>query len=111
MASLASYTTLYVTAIRVDDAVDVRNIAAVRWEGDLGPEESSVADFVAWLDHGDARAYVRRSDGRRGPRIHVDHDGVQRYLRSRSEDDSLPDALLLLPQWHVSKTKKHMSRR
>lgn len=38
MASLASYTTLYVTAIRVDGGVSLKNIAAVRWDaGDGGP--------------------------------------------------------------------------
>jgi hypothetical protein len=76
MASLASYTTLYVIAVRVDGGVSLKNIAAVRWDaGDRGPEESSVGDFIGWLDRGDARAFVRRVDGDRGPRIRVDEDG------------------------------------
>ncbi len=52
MASLASYTTLYMTAVRVDGPVELVNIAAVRWDGGLGPEDSSVADFIGWLDRG-----------------------------------------------------------
>lgn len=116
MASLASYTTLYVTAIRVDGGVSLKNITAVRWDaGDRGPEESSVADFIRWLDRGDARAFVRRAAGDRGPRIRVDHDGRHRYLRSRadgagSSDDGRLDALLLLPRWQDGKaTRRHMS--
>jgi hypothetical protein len=116
MASLASYTTLYVTAIRVEGAAELKNITAVRWEaGDRRPEESSVTDFVRWLDRGDARAFVRRADGGRGPRIRVDHNGSQRYLRSRCDDavpseDEYPDALLLLPRWQAGKAaRKHLS--
>ncbi|MFC5264805.1 hypothetical protein ACFPJ1_22045 [Kribbella qitaiheensis] len=80
-----------------------------------GPEESSVGDFIGWLDRGDARAFVRRADGDRGPRIQVDHDGGRRYLRSRADDAGpsdrgRPDALLLLPRWQDGKaTKRHMS--
>jgi hypothetical protein len=116
MASLASYTTLYVTAIRVDGGAGLKNIMAVRWDaGDGDSEESSVADFISWLDRGDARAFVRRAGGDRGPRIRVDHDDGRRYLRSRADDVGLPDggqpdALLLLPRWQDSKAaRRHMS--
>lgn len=113
MASLASYTTLHVTAVRIEGVAELKNIAAVRWDaGDGGPEESSVADFVRWLDRGGGRAFVRRADGGRGPRIRVDHDGVQRCLRSRADDDEQDDALLQLPRWQARKTAtKHLSRR
>jgi hypothetical protein len=116
MASLASYTTLYVTAIRVDGGISLKNIAAVRWDaGDGGPEESSVGDFIGWLERGEARAFVRRADGDRGPRIRVDHDGRRWYLRSRANDagpsdGGRPDALLLLPRWQDGMaTRRHMS--
>jgi hypothetical protein len=112
MASLASYTTLHVTAVRFVGVAELKNIAAIRWDGGhVGPEESSVADFIRWLDRVGGRAFVRRADGGRGPRIRVDYDGVQRYLRSRSDDDGQQDALLQLPRWQVRKTAtKHMSR-
>jgi len=55
MASLASYTTLYVTAVGLNGEPDLKHIAAVRWDpGSLDPEESSLADFVRWLDRGAA---------------------------------------------------------
>ena len=93
MASLASYTTLYVTAIRVDGGISLKNIAAVRWDaGDGGPEESSVGDFIGWLERGEARAFVRRADGDRGPRIRVDHDGRRWYLRSHATTPARPMA-------------------
>jgi hypothetical protein len=113
MASLASYTTLHVTAVRIEGGAELKNIGAVRWDGgDDGPEESSVADFIRWLDRGGGRAFVRRADGGRGPRIRVEHDGVQRCLRSRTDDNGQHDALLQLPRWQVRKTAtKHMSRR
>ena len=107
MASLASYTTLHVTAIRVEGPVDVRNIVAVRWAGERGREESSVGDFISWLDHGSARAYVQQPDGSRGPRVHVDHDGIRRHLRSRPGEDGDQDALLSLPRWQSGRAK-HM---
>jgi hypothetical protein len=112
MASLASYTTLHVTAVRIEGDAALKNIAAVRWNGGhVGPEESSVADFIAWLDRGGGRAFVRRADGGRGPRIRVDHDGVQRCLRSRA-DDGQHDAMLQLPRWQARKAAtRHMSRR
>jgi hypothetical protein len=116
MASLASYTTLYVTSIRVEGGVSLKNIAAVRWDaGDRSPEESSVSDFIRWLERGGARAFVRRADGDRGPRIRVDHDEGRWYLRSGADDagpsdDERPDALLLLPRWQDGKaTRRHMS--
>jgi hypothetical protein len=105
-----------VTAICVEGRADLTNITAVRWDaGDRGPEESSVSESIRWLDHGDARAFVRRADGGRGPRVRVDHNGAQRYLRSRRDDvvsfeDGQPDALLMLPRWQTGKTRrKHMS--
>ena len=112
MASLASYTTLLVTAVRIDGVAELKNIAAVRWDGGHpGQEESSVADFIAWLDRGAGRAFVGRADGGRGSRIRVDHDSAQRYLRSRN-DDGQHDALLLLPRWQARKAAtKHISRR
>ncbi|MEV5967031.1 hypothetical protein AB0L70_34995 [Kribbella sp. NPDC051952] len=112
MASLASFTTVFVTAVQVngmDD--DPRGITAVRWDsGDRWPEESSVADFVRWLDRGGARAYVLDADGGRGARIRVHHDGRLRHLRTAEGDPAL-DALLTLPRWqgHGAR-KKHMSR-
>ncbi|WP_157630499.1 hypothetical protein [Kribbella catacumbae] len=112
MASLASFTTLYVTAIRVVEPGDLADITAIRWDGgDLAPEESSVADFIGWLDRGDARAFVRQPDGARGPRIVVSDSGGQRYLRSLRATADQPDALLLLPRWQPSKKRKHMAAR
>lgn len=112
MASLASYTTLYVTAIRVEGMADVKNIAAVRWDGGHpGSEESSVTDFIRWLARGDARAFVGLADGGRGPRIHVEYDGVRRDLSSRSEDAGREDALLMLPRLSPGRTtRKHLSQ-
>jgi hypothetical protein len=109
MASLASYTTLYVTAIGLDGEPDLQHIAAVRWDpGSLDPEESSLADFVRWLDQGAGRAFVRRSDGTRGPRVRVNSDGLRRYLHSHADDLSNQDELLLLPTWQLHRsTKKH----
>jgi hypothetical protein len=111
MASLASYRTLFVTAIGLDGTPDLEHIVAVRWDADgRDPEESSIADFVRWLDHGDSRAFVRRTDGNRGARIHVDSDGNHRYLRSHSDESSQQDELLLLPHWHVGKSVRHLSQ-
>ena len=112
MASLASFTTLYVTAIRVDGPNDLKNIAALRLDGELlGTEESSVADFIAWLDRGHGRAFVRQPDGGRGPRVHVEYDGERRYVSSRSEDWDQEDALLRLPRWEPGRAAaKHTSR-
>ena len=113
MASLASYTTLYVTAIGLAGAPDLENIIAVRWDaGGRDSEESSAADFIRWLDHGLRRAFVRRSDSSRGPQVRVASDGLRRYLRSRDDDVSQQDELLLLPHWYVGKaSSKHLSRR
>ena len=112
MSSLASYTTLYVTAIGLAGDPDLGNIFAVRWDaGGRDPEESSAADFIRWLDHGDGRAFVRRTDGSRGPRVRVDSDQTRRYLRSRDDEASQQDELLLLPHWYTGKhSTKHLSR-
>ncbi|TDW69419.1 DUF3892 domain-containing protein [Kribbella pratensis] len=111
MASLASYTTLYVTAVGLNGEPDLKHIAAVRWDpGSLDPEESSLADFVRWLDRGAGRAFVRRADGTRGPRVRVNSDGTIRYLRSNPDDVSNQDELLLLPTWQLHRSKKHSRR-
>ncbi|TDW24429.1 hypothetical protein [Kribbella kalugense] len=109
MASLASYRTLYVTAVGLDGEPDLAHIAAVRWDpGSLDPEESSLADFVRWLDQGAGRAFVRRADGTRGPQVRVGADGSRRYLRSRADEVSEQDELLLLPAWQLHRpTKRH----
>ena len=110
MASLASYTTLYVTAIGLDGEPDLEHIAAVRWDpGSLDPEESSIADFVRWLDQGAGRAFVRRVDGTRGPQVRVKADGARRYLRSRADGTSEHDELLLLPTWQLHRSSKRHS--
>jgi hypothetical protein len=113
MASLASYTTLYVTAIGLNGAPDLKHIAAVRWDpGSLDPEESSIADFVRWLDQGAGRAFVRRVDGTRGPQVRVNADGARRYLRSRADGMLEQDELLLLPTWQLHRSsKKHSTFR
>lgn len=99
MCSLASYTRLLITAIGlVEGREDLRGIADVRWEaGFAGSEESSVEDLILWLDGGEGRAYVQRSDGSRGPQIQLVDSGSQRYIRSDSNDETL-DALLSLPR-------------
>lgn len=110
MASLASYRTLYVTAVGLNGQTDLEHIAAVRWDpGSLDPEESSIADFVRWLDQGSARAFVRRADGTRGPQVRVTFDGTRRYLRSRADDTSEQDELLLLPSWQLRRSSRRHS--
>ncbi|WP_410790045.1 hypothetical protein [Kribbella sp. C-35] len=111
MASLASYTTLYVTAIGLDGEPDLKHIVAVRWDpGSLDPEESSIADFVRWLDQGAGRAFVRRTDGTRGSLVRVNSDGTRRYLRSHTDDVSKQDELLLLPTWQLTRSSRRHSR-
>lgn len=111
MASLASYTTLHVTAIGLDGELGLEHIMAIRWDpGSLDPEESSLADFVRWLDHGDGRAFVRRTDGSRGPQVRVQSDGTRRYLRSRTDAIAQQDELLLLPHWNLHKASRKRLR-
>jgi hypothetical protein len=48
MASLASYTTLYVTAVGLNGDPDLKHIAAVRWDpGSLAPAAPSSAAVTA----------------------------------------------------------------
>jgi hypothetical protein len=103
MVSLASFRTLYVTGIRLEDAGRLTDITAVRFDGGYtGEEEASVGDFVRWLQRSDVRAYVRLSDGGRGPQVHVERGRDALYLCSAFDYSAGCDALLNLPRWHGS---------
>ena len=103
MVSLASFRTLYVTAIRPGDAGQLKDITAIRFDGGYtGEEEASVGDFVRWLQRSDVRAYVRLSDGGRGPQVHLERDRNALYLCSGFDDSAGCDALLNLPRWDGS---------
>jgi hypothetical protein len=99
VVSLASYRTVVITAINLADGREnLRGIAHLRWEGDDGAaEESSVEDFIRWLDRVEGRAYVRLPNGARGPQVDVVGAGSQRHLRSDPYDETT-DALLTLPR-------------
>jgi hypothetical protein len=100
MVSLASFRTLYVTGIRVEDAGRLADITAVRFDGGYtGEEEASVGDFVRWLQRSDVRAYVRLSDGGRGPQVQVQRDRNALHLCSAFDESAGCDALLNLPRW------------
>ena len=59
MVSLASYNTLYITAVRTLGADRLESIIAVRFDGGYtGAEESSVADLVRRLGRSDVRASI-----------------------------------------------------
>lgn len=101
--SLASYTTLSITAIGMAEGWDgLRGIASVRWECPSGDsEESSADDLIRWLRTGGGRAYVQAADGTRGPKVFVAGVDSNRYLCS-NPDDETADALLELPRfWQV----------
>ena len=111
MVSLASYTTLYITAIRTVGADSLENITAVQFDGGYtGAEESSVGDLVRRLGRNDVRAYVRRPDGSRGPEVVVDdHDG-RPCLRSRLDEEQGRDCLLTLPHLESARRPAHRRR-
>jgi len=101
--SLASYTTLSITAVGMAEGWDgLRGIATVRWECPSGDsEESSVDDLIRWLRTGGGRAYVKAPDGTRGPKVFVVGTDANRYICS-NPDDETADALLQLPRfWQV----------
>ncbi|MGW1342692.1 hypothetical protein ACWCOV_16710 [Kribbella sp. NPDC002412] len=108
MVSLASYTTLYISAIRTAGGDGLENIVAVRFDGgSSGSEESSVGDLIRWLRRTDARAYVRQPDGSRGPEVLVDdHEGRPR-LCSRVDAEAGLDCLLTLPRLNGEKRVAH----
>jgi hypothetical protein len=112
MASLASYTTLYITAIRTVGTHSLENITAVRFDGGYyGEEEVSVGDLIRWLGRGDVRAYVRWPGGNRGPQVVVDdHEGGP-CLRSRVDDNVGLDCLLTLPRWDPGKATRRATHR
>jgi hypothetical protein len=112
MVSLASFRTLYVTAIRLGEAGQLKDITAVRFDGGYtGEEEASVGDFLRWLQRSDVRAYVRLSDGGRGPQVQVEHDRTAVHLCSGFDDSAGCDALLNLPRWERSGFHKATHRR
>lgn len=112
MVSLASYTTLYITAIRTVGPDSLENITAVRFDGGhTGAEESSVGDLIRWLGRSDVRAYVRRPDGGRGPEVLVDHSDGRPCLRSRVDDDQGLDCLLTLPRWESGRAARRPAHR
>lgn len=111
MVSLASYTTLYITAVRTAGADRVENITAVQFDGGYtGSEESSVGDLIRWLGRSDVRAYVRRPDGSRGPEVVVDDHEDQPCLRSRVDEDAGRDCLLTLPRLESARRPAHRRR-
>lgn len=112
MVSLASYSTLYITAIRMAGGDGLEHIVAVRFDGGYsGDEESSVGDVIRWLGRTDVRAYVRRPGGDRGPEVLVDHHEGQPRLCSRVDDSQGLDCLLTLPRWEVGRTTRRPTHR
>lgn len=108
MVSLASYTTLYISGIRMAGGDELENIVAVRFDGgSSGSEESSVGDLIRWLRRTDARAYVRQPDGSRGPEVLVDHHEAGLRLCSQVDDAVGLDCLLTLPRLNGEKRVAH----
>lgn len=97
--SLASHSTLVVTAIRLADGrEDLPGVTGLRWEaGYGGPEECSIGDLVRWIERGHGNAYVQRPNGTRGARLQVVAGQSRQYVRSNS--DELHDTLLTLPRF------------
>ena len=103
MVSLASFRTLYVTAVRMGGTGQLKDITAVRFDGGYtGEEEASVGDFVRWLQRSDVTAYVRLADGSRGPQVQVERDRSALHLSSSFDHSAGCDALLNLPPWEGS---------
>jgi hypothetical protein len=94
------------------EAGQLKDITAVRFDGGYtGEEEASVGDFLRWLQRSDVRAYVRLSDGGRGPQVQVEHDRTAVHLCSGFDDSAGCDALLNLPRWERSGFHKATHRR
>ncbi len=103
--SLSSYTSLYITAIQLDEGRnDVLGIRAVRWCPDAGqPEESSVGDLAHWIASNRGVVYLRWPDGTTGPRVRTNGDCLYTSTGGQS------DPLLLLP--HFTDGKAHPRHR
>ncbi|WP_406055536.1 hypothetical protein [Kribbella sp. NBC_00889] len=97
--SLASQSMVLVTAIRLANGHDdVDGVTTVRWEGNAGPEESSIGDLVLWIARSRGHAYLQWPSGQRGPRLHVANHPTRRSVRSGLTADG-SDGLLSLPRF------------
>jgi hypothetical protein len=97
--SLATQVVLQITGVRfAERRDDLAGVVRVRWEGNHAePEECSVSDLMGWMVRRGGRAYVRRPDGSRGPKLQVVQEPERRYLCSGPGEDGR-DLLLALPR-------------